>query len=355
MESRPYCSDPGNDALETRIGFGMKLENCRLTAVVAIVGALCAASSAEILNIRQMELNGLATVTASRWDIGHKDHLFDQNWDSLYRSAAINPAIVTVEFVNPQISGAARAKFSADIHEWTLEAADSLADLDNQTGSYIHIFGPARVSGTGIHWQEWNRTPVTRRFYRYTVQRITGDNYVHIYELELQTPEPETTVNISGQNVRINVIEIDPRETQLPLGRTLQYYAEASLCYGPNRYDVTDLAAWSSDDPAVAVVSATGLAVATGVGATVVHADIGVVRGDAQLSVRGVRPADLNVGFIHRTPEYNRFMVSFDGDQHIMPGYENEQKWPDPGELVRYTAHIFNKGDVEVRRAHAAH
>ncbi|MCX6354868.1 MAG: hypothetical protein NTZ78_08195 [Candidatus Aureabacteria bacterium] len=57
---------------------------------------------------------------------------------------------------------------------------------------------------------------------------------------------------------------------------------------------------------------------------------------------------DLDVGFISRTPLYNRFDVSFDGDQHIKGGMQNEQKWPKPEDLVTYTAHVFNKGDEDV-------
>lgn len=316
-----------------------------LVAAVATV-LFAAPMRAEVINVRELELRGLATVAASRWDLGHKDNLFDRNWQNLYRSAAINPAVITVEFVNPQTTGAARAKFShAETHDWTLEAADTIEDLENRTGSYVNIFGPVRVTGPEIKWREWNDTPVTRRIYRFTVRRITGDNYVHIHELELQTPEPIQLVWIGGKLVRVNVIEITPEQHELPLGWTLQYRAEASLSYGPNRYDVTELASWGSTSPGVATVSRTGLAEAVGVGSTTIIALLGVVHAEAPLSVRTPRPPDLDAGFVHRTPQYNRFKVSFLGDQHIEPGYENEKKWPDPGELVTYTAHVFNKGD----------
>jgi hypothetical protein len=107
-----------------------------LAAVLACLSL--APAAAEIIPVRELELAGKATVTASQWDIGHKDHLFDQNWTSLYRSAAVNPAIITVEFNEPTAVGAARAQFSAgDTHEWVLEAADTLADLDTRTGTYV--------------------------------------------------------------------------------------------------------------------------------------------------------------------------------------------------------------------------
>jgi len=320
--------------------------NC---AVIALIATFVASSFAEIIPVREMELDGEAFVTASTWDIGHKDALFDQNWSNIYRSAAVNPAIITVEFVDPQATGAARAKFSnTSTHDWTLEAADSLADLDSQSGTYVRIFGPIRVEGDGvIQWTEWNDTPVTRMFYRFTVYRVYGDDYVHIVELELQSPEPVDEIEIGGQTVRVNTLQVTPEEEELPIGETLQYAAEASLSYGPDRYDVASLATWSSSDPGVATIDAGGLATAVGGGTTTISADLGILHAEGTLTTRAPRTADLDVGFIHRTPEYNRFKVSFSGDQHIMEGYENEQKWPAPGEIVTYTAHVFNKGDAD--------
>lgn len=301
---------------------------------------------AAIIPVRDMELAGQATVTASTWDIGHKDNLFDQNWTNIYRTASVNPAVITVEFVTSHSVAAARGLFThATRHEWTLEAADSLSDLNTQSGSYVSVFGPTEVTGDGVQWAEWNQSPVTRRIFRFTVERTVGDDYVHIHELELQSPEPEVQIPWGAGTVRINIIEIDPDVYELPLGSSLQYTAEASLCYGPDRYDVTSLADWSSDDDDIATITSGGMVTAVGTGATTINADITPVHAESDLTTRYVRPPDLNVGFIHRTPEYNRFKVSFSGDQHIQSGYENEQKWPAPGETVTYTAHVFNKGD----------
>jgi len=324
----------------------------RLCVIVAVVAAAACSAPApgEIIDVREMELAGQATVTAPSPDMGSKDALFDQNWVNLYRTDSVtNPVAITVEFTTPQTTGAARGLFTHTTwYQWTLEAADTVSDLDSQSGTYIKIFGPNQVPSGEISWEEWNDTPVTRTVYRFTVYRMYGDNHNHIRELELQTPEPIEEVLIGGDLVRINVIEVSPDDTELPVGFDQQYEAEASLSYGPDRYDVTTIASWNSDNPGVATVTSTGYVTAQGIGATAINADLGVVHGEAALSVRAARPADLDVPFIHRTPEYNRFKVSFTGDQHIMPGYETEKKWPDPGELVTYTAHVFNKGDATV-------
>lgn len=319
---------------------------CALLA--GLVLAVTPLAQAEILPIRDMELAGQATVTASAWDIGHKNNLFDQNWANIYRSAAVNPVIVTVEFTQPQTVAAARGMFShTTTHDWTLEAADTVADLDSGTGTYTLIFGPTQVTGDGIQWTEWNQSPVTRRVFRFTVYRVYGDNYVHIHELELQTYEPEELVQIGAEQVRLNTITLTPPDSEVPQGQTLQFAAEGSLCYGPDRYDLTDMVTWSSDDPGIATVDAAGVATGVSPGVTTINADLGVIHAETSLETRLVRPIDLNVGFIHRTPEYNRFKVSFDGDQHVHPSYVGEQKWPAPGEQVTYTAHIFNKGDTD--------
>ncbi len=314
--------------------------------LICVICGSCPSARAEIIPVRDLELAGRATVTASTWDIGHKDHLFDQDWASLYRSAAVNPAIITVQFDEPVSVGAARAQFSAgDTHTWGLEAADTLADLDAGTGTHTVVFEPIWTDFPGVQWTEFNDTPVTRRIFRFTVRRLTRDDFVHIYELELQSPEPVEEIQIGGETVRINIIETSPTEARMPVGDRVQLAAEASLSYGPDRYDVTALADWRTLDPFVATVSGAGLVTGARAGETRVAAEIGQARGETAVIVRERRPIDLDVGWIGREPTYNRFRVDFTGDQRIDAAYLDEQKWPEPGEMVTWRAHIFNKGD----------
>jgi hypothetical protein len=62
------------------------------------------------------------------------------------------------------------------------------------------------------------------------------------------------------------------------------------------------------------------------------------------------RPAgvDLDVTYISRTPMYYKYDVWYtaDGKPYLRPGSENDQRWPAPGEIVTFTAHIMNKGTV---------
>ena len=54
---------------------------------------------------------------------------------------------------------------------------------------------------------------------------------------------------------------------------------------------------------------------------------------------------DLDVTFIHRDPTYLAYCVDYPAGIPILcPGTEDEPRWPAPGEVVTFTAHIVNKG-----------
>jgi PKD repeat protein len=57
---------------------------------------------------------------------------------------------------------------------------------------------------------------------------------------------------------------------------------------------------------------------------------------------------DLDVTYISRSPMYNRYVVWYtqDGTPYLRPGTEDEQRWPQHGEMVTFTAHVMNKGTV---------
>lgn len=62
---------------------------------------------------------------------------------------------------------------------------------------------------------------------------------------------------------------------------------------------------------------------------------------------------DLDVTYISRVPLYKIYCVEYPnpvdgrpGISRLCPGTENEKRWPDPGEIVTFTAHVMNKGTV---------
>ena len=56
---------------------------------------------------------------------------------------------------------------------------------------------------------------------------------------------------------------------------------------------------------------------------------------------------DLDVTYINRSPMYKAYCVQYPGGIPILcPGTEGEQRWPAPGEVVTFTAHVINKGTL---------
>jgi hypothetical protein len=62
---------------------------------------------------------------------------------------------------------------------------------------------------------------------------------------------------------------------------------------------------------------------------------------------------DLDVTYVNRDPMYKSYCVEYPepwngtvGIPRLCPGTENEKRWPDPGEIVTFTAHVVNKGTV---------
>jgi hypothetical protein len=54
---------------------------------------------------------------------------------------------------------------------------------------------------------------------------------------------------------------------------------------------------------------------------------------------------DLDVTYINRSPMYYAYCVEYpDHLPQLCAGTEDEKRWPEPGELVTFTAHVINKG-----------
>lgn len=54
---------------------------------------------------------------------------------------------------------------------------------------------------------------------------------------------------------------------------------------------------------------------------------------------------DLSVNYISRTPHYQRYCLDYSHNvPELCPGTEGEKRFPDPGEIVTFTAHVVNQG-----------
>lgn len=150
------------------------------------------------LDVGAMLTSGEATVTATTWDIGAPALLFDDNVTSLYRTANIDPAVVTLAFETPQSVEGFRVYLSHASGNpsslWRVEAADTLADLDSRTGSYLEL-----VPWTGAPSDQYSAVDlpaaVTASYLRLSVNRLFGDDYVHVNEWQLVTSAPPDTAS----------------------------------------------------------------------------------------------------------------------------------------------------------------
>lgn len=156
------------------------------------------------LDINALAASGLASVSSTTLDIGNIQSIFDRDLSTLARSANINPMVVQVAFTNPQTLVESRVYCSNAIgtpaYQWKVETADSQADLDSQTGTY-RLAVPVTSTVSNVYSIVSISSPVTARIAKLTCQRLTGDNYVHLYEWALVSqglPAPVITQQPQG-------------------------------------------------------------------------------------------------------------------------------------------------------------
>jgi len=147
-----------------------------------------AAPDPALINVAGMLAEGSASVAHTTFDVGLVENLFDGDTSTLVRTPAINPAEVTLTFALPQTLTGLRAYFSHawgdPAYQYTVEAADTLADLTSETGSYVELV-PATSTSSDVYSTVTLTTPHTAALFRLTATRLTGDAYVHINEWQL--------------------------------------------------------------------------------------------------------------------------------------------------------------------------
>jgi hypothetical protein len=274
-------------------------------AQVSIVGRL---------DVNALEAAGQATILATPGDIGSVHDLFDDQAATLYRSANINPAQVTIVFGEAQAFHEFSVYCLAGANDWMVEAADTEEDLYAEGGSYARV-----VDWTTTAGDEWSTVtlpyPVTAAVVRLTVHRLTGDNYVHIAEWSLY-----------GETA-IEWIWISPWDALLLPGQSQQFTAWGETA-SSGSVDISELVTWSSLDPSVASIDSSGQATAIHEGLTWIRAELDSLESQVTLEV-AADPTDLDVTFIERTPRYD---------------YDAAKNNPEPGDPVVFTAHVRNWG-----------
>ena len=269
------------------------------------------------LDIRALVAAGTASVTGTQSDIGTFSDVFDDNPATLYRSANANPAFLQVSFATPRTIREFRTLLSHaggdPAYRWRIEAADTQNDLDGGRGSYALL-----VPWTGTPSEQESvvtlTAPVTARLVKLTVQRLTGDNYVHIREWTLigDTTFKAVTVHADSESLR-------------QFGR--QTYQALAVDSDGASFDYTSRVVWSSTAPEIATVDSGGTVTALAPGRADIVATLGTLSGARGLEVQPPGRVDLDVTFVERTPRYV---------------YDAAQNHPAPGDLVTYHGHVRN-------------
>src|SRR3954447_20475378 len=94
-----------------------------------------------------------------------------------------------------------------------------------------------------------------------------------------------------GSNTDVSTIQITPATQGLAAGQTAQFTATGIITHGkhpPSTQDVTSLVTWSSNAPAIASISSTGLATGVSAGtATLTASMAGAISATASVTVTG--------------------------------------------------------------------
>ena len=274
------------------------------------------------LNINQYLSVGAATVTTTTADIGSATQIFDGDINTLLRTPAINPATVQLQFATAKTVRSMRANFAGGSNRWMVESANTAADLSAHTGSY-RLLEPWTTVADTTYSDVTLATPATATLFKMTVNRLTGDNYVHIREWQL-----------TG-DVVINSMTVSPPAQTLSAGLTTQYTATGIDADGIQQ-PLSSLVTWSSSKPAVATINATGLATGVADGSTTIAATLSTLTGSTTLTV-AADPVDLDVTYIERTPRYD---------------YNATKNTPAVGDVVTFIGHIKNYGGTVASTAY---
>src|SRR5437773_531940 len=105
--------------------------------------------------------------------------------------------VITLSFGSPLTLTRSRIYFLGDDSQWRIETADSVTELDSMTGSFR--VGLDWLYAPHSTWADRSLTnSVACRAVRLKLQRLVGDNYVHLNEWELYALDANRELRITG-------------------------------------------------------------------------------------------------------------------------------------------------------------
>lgn len=197
------------------------------------------------VNILEGLQNGQITVDHSPLDIGAIENAFDGNFDNLARSANVNPMVVTLTFGYTFNITATSFTNNSESTLWTVEAAQSLADLNAKTGSYQKLVAAAPHSGFATSTKN---VAGSGKILRLTMQKQCCDNFNHLEEWGIT----------ATANIAVSSICMKPNQVRLIPNASFQpnfYGTDAS----GNEWPISSGLVFSSSNSSVVAVNGSGL------------------------------------------------------------------------------------------------
>ncbi len=124
------------------------------------------------------------TVAGSPHDNGEIKDIFDGDDSTLLRSSAVNPQITTIQFDGTVSVAGTRVTISHHVGRWKVEAM--VWPKDGKSPTKYEIV-PWTNAGDGVTGEVVFPRNLAVSEVTLTVQRIGGDDYVHLNEWELLT------------------------------------------------------------------------------------------------------------------------------------------------------------------------
>jgi hypothetical protein len=250
------------------------------------------------------------------------------------RTGAVNPLEIRIRFREPVGVHGVRLVFSRDIHEVRIEAA-------LRSNEKPEVLCEGSTGSDGLFKQTFE-TAVQSRIWILNARRITGDDYVHLYEWEFLEPGPAGILRITcveegpGLTARTG-LKSDPLPADLAHpctvwlravldrlnGNTVEVTSRCTWLAGPGGVleSMEQVGSFASLRPGETHVTAEGFGM---------QADYAVRIGERSFENRA---PDLDVGFIERFPKYD---------------FDAPRGWPAPGDEVRFRATVLWWGEETV-------
>lgn len=306
--------------------------------ILPLIVSLVAAQSTTQAYVPVSLAGEVVVLEGTRTDIGTLQQVFDGDPRSLARTPSLNPMSVTVEFRRPVETHALRLRTIDAGHEVTVTFGESAEELLRGGGETW--LKSKRTTGATIVLPFEQTRPI--RAMRLDLLRTTGDDFVHLFEVEL-------CVRGTLEELSLHRV-LNRREPHPPNGRTelkdkvelfddMILYLQAHGTTTGYSEDVSAQARWTSSRGTHPFGEQKGLFHVRSAGRGWVEVEFGGMRRRVEVVAKPRPPVDngpdLEVMYLERLPR-----IDFDGPNEGLPL---------PGQRVTWRGHVANWGPQPVQ------